>query len=99
MASSGDPASASAGLPPPPPVMLEQIDGAKSLKGAKDLVVEDSMSSSYSMISPQDAWKPRQMGMKDVVLESEGGVQYGVVPVSAMARGGILTLEIKLRHQ
>ena len=90
---------AAAGLPPPPAMMLAGIDGAKSLKGAKDLVVEDDMKSSYSVISPQDAWKPRQLGMKDVVLESDGGVQYGVVPVSAMARGGILTLEIKLRHQ
>ncbi len=87
------------GLPPPPPMMLAAIDGAKSAKGAKDLVVEDDLKSSYTVISPQDAWKPRQLGMKDVVLESDGGVQYGVVPVSAMSRGGILTLEIKLRHQ
>lgn len=36
--------------------------------------------------------------MKDIMLESSGGYNYGVVPVTAISNGGILTLEIKLKH-
>jgi hypothetical protein len=57
------------------------------------------MRNSYAVISPQDGWKPKSRGTKDIVLESSQGVNYGVVPVSAVAGGGILTLEVKLKHQ
>jgi hypothetical protein len=84
-------------LPPPPPMMLaSNMEGSK---GAKDIMVEDSMQTSYAVISPKNNWKPAKTGMKDIVLESSNGNNYGVVPVSAIAGGGILTLEIKLNHR
>jgi Domain of unknown function (DUF4384) len=86
-----------ANLPPPPPMMLSSnMEGAK---GAKDIMVEDRMQTSYTVISPKNNWKPAKTGMKDIVLESYNGNNYGVVPVSAIADGGILTLEIKLNHR
>lgn len=90
-----------ANLPPPPPVqtMVASIEGAKSIKGAKDIVAEDSMHTSYTVISPKNNYKPVKAGMKDIVLESSGGNNYGVIPVSAIADGGILTLEVKLQHR
>ncbi len=37
---------------------------------------------------------------KDMVVETAAdGMNYGVVPTSAIAGGGILTLEINLRHR
>jgi hypothetical protein len=93
-ASSGTP------LPPPPPAaMIASIEGAKSIKGSKDIVVEDSMQNTYTVVSPKNGWKPVKGGMKDIVLESSSGSNYGVIPASAIAEGGILTLEIKLRHR
>lgn len=92
------PTYSSTGSLPPPPPMVAYIDGAKGTKGAKDLVAEDSLQSSYTVLSPKDGFKPRRDGMKDLVLESQGGVNYGVVPVSTMADGGILTLDVSLRH-
>jgi len=87
-------------LPPPPPAaMIASIEGAKSIKGSKDIVVEDSMQNTYTVVSPKNGWKPVKGGMKDIVLESSSGSNYGVIPASAIADGGILTLEIKLRHR
>jgi len=48
------------------------------------------------LIGVRQAWTAR---LPAIDFPLQVGVQYGVVPVSAMARGGILTLEIKLRHQ
>jgi hypothetical protein len=82
--------------------MVASLGGAKSLKakGAKDLVVEDSMQSSYTVISPRDGFKAVSGGAKDLVLETTpAGMTYGVVPVSTLSSGGILTLEIKLVHR
>lgn len=88
------------GMPPPSSSsVIASIDGAKSMKGSKDLVAEDSMQSSYTVLSPRDAYRPRRTGTKDLVLESQDGVNYGVLPVSAIADGGILTLDVALRHQ
>ena len=86
-------------LPPPPAAMIASIEGAKGIKGSKDIVVEDSMQNSYAVISPKNGWKPVKGGMKDIVLESSAGSNYGVIPASAIADGGILTLEIKLKHR
>ena len=86
-------------LPPPPAAMIASIEGAKSIKGSKDIVVEDSMQNTYTVVSPKNGWKPVKGGMKDIVLESSSGSNYGVIPASAIADGGILTLEIKLRHR
>jgi hypothetical protein len=93
------PTSSSAPLPPPPAAMIASIEGAKSIKGSKDIVVEDSMQNTYTVVSPKNGWKPVRGGMKDIVLESSSGSNYGVIPASAIADGGILTLEIKLRHR
>lgn len=86
--------------PPPPPSIVASLEGAKSLrnKGAKDIVVEDSMQNTYAVISPKNGWKPVKGGMKDIVLESSAGSNYGVIPASTIADGGILTLQIKLKH-
>ncbi|HWR90426.1 MAG TPA: DUF4384 domain-containing protein [Dissulfurispiraceae bacterium] len=82
--------------PPSTQSMVASIDGAK---GSKDIVAEDKMQNSFTVISPKNNWKPAKSGMKDIVLEQSAGVNYGVVPVAAMADGGILTLEIKLKHK
>lgn len=82
--------------PPPPPTLIASIEGAK---GSKDIIVDDNMQSSLSVISPKDGWKPASKGAKDIVLESNNGSHYGVVPVSALSSGGILTLEVRLAHR
>lgn len=82
--------------------MVASLEGAKSLKakGAKDLMVEDSMQSSYAVVSPRQGYKTVSGGAKDLIMESSAeGTNYGLVPVAAMAGGGILTLEIKLKHR
>jgi hypothetical protein len=86
-------ADASSTLPPPPPMMLASMQS-----GSKDLVLEDNMKTSYAVVSPKQGWKPSMRG-KDIVVESAGGTNYGVVPVSAIEEGGILTLEVKLNHR
>lgn len=86
------------GPPDPGQTMVSSLQGAKSVSGAKDIVV-DGMESSYSVVSPRNNWRPVKDGMKDLVLESSGGTNYGVVPAAAVADGGILTLEINLKHR
>jgi hypothetical protein len=71
---------------------------ASMQSGSKDLVLEDNMKTSYAVVSPKQGWKPSMRG-KDIVVESAGGTNYGVVPVSAIEEGGILTLEVKLNHR
>lgn len=79
-------------------LVASNIDGAKSLKGAKDLVAEDRMQSSFAVVSPKNQWQPVPTGTKDLVVESSGGTNYGVVPASAISGGGVLSLMVKLRH-
>ncbi len=82
--------------------MVASLEGAKSLKarGAKDLMVEDSMESSFAVVSPRQGFKAVSGGAKDLIMESTAdGQNYGMVPTSAVASGGILTLEIKLKHR
>jgi len=95
------PTGGDAGSPPPPSGydIANALASAKSIKGAKDIVVEDNLNSSYTVISPKTGYKPVKSGMKDIVLESSAGVNYGVVPVSSVANGGILTLQINLKHK
>ena len=69
-----------------------------SLEGSKDITM-DGNSTSYSVINPKRGWKPEARGKKDIVLESAGGENFGVVPASYVADGSILTLEIKLKHR
>jgi len=95
----GQPAVTADAQPPTPPAIASNIEGAKSVKGAKDIVVEDGMQSSFAVISPKNNYQPVKAGMKDIVLESSQGNNYGVVPVSALSEGGILTLEVKLKHR
>lgn len=79
--------------------IASNIDGAKRIKGAKDIVVEDQMQSTYAVVSPANNWKPVQTGAKDIVVESSQGTNYGVVPVSALSNGGAFSLMIKLKHK
>ena len=69
-----------------------------SLEGSKDITLDDN-STSYSVINPKKGWKPEARGKKDIVLESAGGENFGVVPASYVQDGSILTLEIKLKHK
>lgn len=103
--------TAGASVPPYPALPPDQasaslvasLEGAKSLKakGSKDLMVEDSMNSSFAVVSPkQGGYKAVSGGAKDLIMESStDGMNYGLVPVSAVSGGGILTLEIKLKHR
>jgi len=79
--------------------LVASLESAKGMKGSKDIVVEDKMQSKFAVVSPKAGYKPVDKGAKDIVLESSGGVNYGVVPVSAIEGGGILTLQINLRHR
>ncbi len=104
----GTDTAAAPAYPPLPPEqasasLVASLDGAKSLKakGSKDLMVEDSMDNSYTVMSPrQGGYKAVSGGAKDLIMESTPeGSNYGMVPVSAVSGGGILTLEIKLKHR
>lgn len=80
-------------------MIASNIEGAKRIKGSKDIVVEDKMGSSFAVVSPKNNWKPVQGGAKDIVIESVQGTNYGVVPVSSLSGGGTLSLMIKLQHR
>ncbi len=82
-----------ANAPPPPPAVM-----TASLEGSKDITLDDN-STSYAVINPKKGWKPEARGKKDIVLESAGGENFGVVPASYVQDGSILTLEIKLKHR
>jgi hypothetical protein len=70
-----------------------------SIQGSKDIVLDDNQKTTYAVISPKNGWKPEPKGKKDIVLESSGGENYGVIPASYIDDGKILTLEINLRHK
>lgn len=101
-------ASSTAALPPPPPPGQPDVANVPpppppavmtaSLEGSKDITL-DSNSTSYAVINPKKGWKPEASGKKDIVMESAGGENFGVVPASYVADGSILTLEIKLKHR
>ncbi len=82
-----------------PNMIASNIEGAKKIRGSKDIVVEDKMGSSFAVVSPNNNWKPVQGGAKDIVIESAQGINYGVVPVSALSGGGTLSLTVKLQHR
>jgi hypothetical protein len=84
--------------PPPATLIASNIDGAKSLKGAKDIVSEDGNKSSFAVVSPKTQWQPVKSGTKDLVMESYQGTNYGVIPASSVSGGGMLSLMVKLRH-
>ena len=86
----------------PDSAMVASLNGAKSLKakGAKDLMVEDQLESSYAVLSSNQGYRAVAGGAKDLVVETTPeGMNYGVLPVGAITGGGILTLEINLRHR
>jgi hypothetical protein len=64
-----------------------------SLEGAKDIVLEDDLETSYAVVSTKD----NKLSSTNMMVESKSGSHYGVVPASAL-KNGILTLEIKLKH-
>ncbi len=82
-----------------PNMIASNIEGAKKIRGSKDIVVEDKMGSSFAVVSPNNNWKPVQGGAKDIVIESAQGINYGVVPVSALSGSGALSLTVKLKHK
>ncbi len=69
-----------------------------SLEGAKDIVLEDDLKTSYAVISTQDNFNPQKVSSTEIKVESKDGSHYGVVPASVLNKG-ILTLEIKLKHK
>lgn len=84
-----------ANIPPPPPPGVMTA----SLEGSKDITLEDGNKTSYAMVNPKKGWKPEPRGKKDIIMESSGGENFGVVPASYIQDGSILTLEIKLKHR
>jgi hypothetical protein len=70
------------------------------MQGSKDIVVDQNQTG-YAVISPKAGWKPSAKGTKDIILENDArdGSNYGVVPASAIDDGGILTLDLKLKHR
>lgn len=80
--------------PPPPPAVM-----TASIEGSKDITLEDGNQTSYAMVNPKKGWKAEPRGKKDIILESSGGENFGVVPASYIQDGSILTLEIKLKHR
>ena len=85
---SGPAAPATDSLSAPLPGLLA------SLEGAKDIVLEDDLQTSYAVVSQQD----NKIASTKPMVESSSGSHYGVVPASAL-KNGILTLEIKLNHK
>lgn len=59
------------------------------------------MQSSYTVLtSTAQGYKTVQGGAKDLLVESTAdGMNYGLVPTSALQGGSALTLEIKLKHR
>ena len=52
------------------------------------------------VVSTTRSLAPPAGGAKDLVVETTPeGMNYGVLPVGAITGGGILTLEINLRHR
>lgn len=88
--------SDAANVPPPPPPSGAVMTA--SLEGSKDITL-DSNGTSYGVVNPKKGWKPEARGKKDIIMESAGGENFGVVPASYVADGSILTLEIKLKHR
>jgi hypothetical protein len=52
------------------------------------------------VLSSKQGYRAVAGGAKDLVVETTPeGMNYGVLPVGAITGGGILTLEINLRHR
>jgi len=81
------------------PATSYQVAAANAIEGSKDIVPEDSLETRYAVVSPRNNWKADVNGIKDIVLESDNGDNYGVVPASLVENGKVLTLDIKLKHR
>jgi hypothetical protein len=68
-----------------------------SYRGSKDLV-QDEYDSSYSVLS-SNSCKADATGSKDIVVESDNGENYGVIPSSYVTNDTALSLEIQLKHR
>lgn len=81
---------------PPTPMMVSGV-----MHEFKDIVVEDHNKTGYAVISPKTDWKPSAAAKERIVLgnDTRDGSNYGVVPASAIADGGIFTLDFKLTHR
>ncbi|MHB8111008.1 MAG: DUF4384 domain-containing protein [Syntrophorhabdaceae bacterium] len=109
VASAPPPAPSTASAPPPPPPVSSDVANlppppppgvmTASLEGSKDITLEDGNQTRYAVVNPRNGWKAEPRGKKDIVLESAGGENFGVIPASYVQDGSILTLEIKLKHR
>ena len=68
-----------------------------SYSGSKDLV-KDDYDTSFSVLS-SNSCKADVTGSKDIVVESDNGENYGVIPSSYVTNGMALSMEIKLKHR
>jgi hypothetical protein len=69
-----------------------------SLNGAKDIVLEDELGTSYGVMSPKD-YKISNNSASQISVESAGGTNYGVITPALFEQGEVLTLEVKLKHK
>ncbi|MEO5360852.1 MAG: DUF4384 domain-containing protein [Nitrospirota bacterium] len=68
--------------------------------GSKDIVLADSMDTSYAVLSASEGCPSAATGSKDIVLESDAGSHYVVVPENQLvSNNGAITLQIKLKHK
>jgi hypothetical protein len=69
-----------------------------SLSGAKDIVLEDDLGTSFGAINPK-GYKAGNPSAAGLAVESTKGTNYGVISPAAFEEGQILTLEVKLKHK
>jgi len=72
--------------------------GTVKFARSRDLVIEDSMESEFSVVSKSQGCAPVAAATRDLVMESVEGSNYGVVPSSSLTNDAALALEIKLQH-
>ena len=65
----------------------------------RNLVVDDSMSNQYSVISTGGGCKPAKGATRNLVVESHEGNNYGVMPDKVLGADSVMALNIKLQHQ
>jgi len=72
--------------------------GTVKVARSRDLVIDDSMDSDFSVVSKSQGCAPVAGATRDLVIESVEGSNYGVVPSSSLTNDVALALEIKLQH-
>lgn len=72
--------------------------GTVKVARSRDLVIDDSMDSEFSVVSKSQGCAPVTGATRDLVIESVEGSNYGVVPSLSLTNDAALALEIKLQH-